>query len=186
LPHDQFRAHLRGVGLEHLVCAVRVLVTGGAGYIGSHTAKALAKAGCEPIVYDNLSEGHRWAVKWSPLVETQLSDRDRLRQTIRNFRIQGAIHFAAHAYVGESMRDPRRYFRNNVSNTLILLDALLDAGVKLFMFSSSCAVYGAAAGKAISERRSKRPVNPYGEPQLFVERVLDWYSAAYGLHSACL
>jgi UDP-glucose-4-epimerase GalE len=165
---------------------MRVLVTGGAGYIGSHTAKALAMAGCEPIVYDNLSEGHRWAVKWGPLVEAQLSDRDRLRHTIRNFRIQGAIHFAAHAYVGESMREPRRYFRNNVSNTLILLDALLDAGVKLFVFSSSCAIYGTPAVTPISEGHPMQPVNPYGESKLFVERVLDWYGAAYGLRSASL
>jgi UDP-glucose-4-epimerase GalE len=165
---------------------VRVLVTGGAGYIGSHTAKALAKAGYEPIVFDNLSEGHEWAVKWGPLIEADLSDRHRLEEVIRQYDVKAIIHFAAHAYVGESMREPRRYFQNNVSNTLILLDVALQTNVQAFVFSSSCAIYGVPQHLPISEAHPKQPVNPYGESKLFIERALDWYGAAYGFQSASL
>jgi UDP-glucose-4-epimerase GalE len=162
------------------------LVTGGAGYIGSHTTKALAQAGFEPVVYDNLSEGHRWAVQWGPLVEANLSDRTRLLETLRQHSIEAVIHFAAHAYVGESMREPRKYFRNNVTDALVLLDTLLDAGIQTVVFSSSCAVYGLPDALPIAESNPKRPVSPYGESKLFVERALNWYGAAYGLRSACL
>jgi UDP-arabinose 4-epimerase len=165
---------------------VRVLVTGGAGYIGSHTAKALARAGIEPVVYDNLSAGHRWAVKWGPLVEGDLSDRHALEETIRRYEITACIHFAAHAYVGESVREPRRYFQNNVTNTLTLLEALLDAGVSRFVFSSSCAVYGVPREVAIRETHPKEPVNPYGESKLFIERVLEWYGRAYDFRWSAL
>lgn len=165
---------------------MRVLVTGGAGYIGSHTAKALARAGYEPVVYDNLSEGHKWAVKWGALVEGELSDRQRLDQVLRQHSIRAVMHFAAHAYVAESMREPRRYFQNNVSNTLVLLDAMLDASIKTIVFSSSCAVYGVPDVIPIPESHPKRPLNPYGESKLFIERVLDWYGASYGLRSATL
>lgn len=165
---------------------MRVLVTGGAGYIGSHTAKALAHAGFEPVVYDNLSEGHRSVVKWGPLVEAELSDRKRLDQTVREYSINAVVHFAARAYVGESMRDPRRYFENNVSGTLALLETLLDNGIKAIVFSSSCAVYGVPEVTPIPESHSKKPINPYGESKLFIERVLGWYANAYGLRSACL
>jgi len=165
---------------------MRVLITGGAGYIGSHTAKALARAGIEPVVYDNLSEGHHWAVKWGPLVEADLSDRHSLKQAIQQHDITAAIHFAAHAYVGESVHEPRRYFQNNVTNTLTLLDALLDAGVDHIVFSSSCAIYGVPDAIPISEDHSKQPVNPYGESKLFIERVLGWYGQAYDLRWAAL
>lgn len=158
-----------------------VLVTGGAGYIGSHTAKALAIAGMQPVVYDNLSEGHRESVKWGPLVEADLCDRAALERTIRDYRITSAIHFAAHAYVGESVIQPRKYFQNNTTNALALLDVLLDAGVDRFVFSSTCAVYGVPHSIPISEDHPKVPVNPYGESKLFVERVLEWYRQAYGL-----
>jgi UDP-arabinose 4-epimerase len=162
------------------------LVTGGAGYIGSHTAKALAQAGFEPVVYDNLSEGHRWAVQWGPLVEANLSDRSRLLETLQQHSIEAVIHFAAHAYVGESMREPRKYFQNNVTDALVLLDTLLDTGIRTFVFSSSCAVYGLPDALPIAESIPKQPLNPYGESKLFLERALSWYGAAYGLHSACL
>src|SRR6202048_765098 len=166
---------------------MRVLITGGAGYIGSHTAKALARVGIEPVIYDNLSTGHRWAVKWGPLVEADLCDYQALKETIEQYDITAAIHFAAHAYVGESVREPRKYFQNNVTNTLNLLDALLDAGVDRVVFSSSCAVYGIPhSTKPISEDNPKLPVNPYGESKLFIERVLDWYGRAYGLRWAAL
>lgn len=165
---------------------MRVLVTGGAGYIGSHTAKALALAGYEPVVFDNLSEGHRWAVQWGPLVEANLSDRNRLLETLQQYSIEAVIHFAAHAYVGESMHEPRRYFQNNVTDALVLLDALLDAGVGTIVFSSSCAVYGVPEAIPIVESNPKNPLSPYGESKLFLERALSWYDAAYGLRSACL
>jgi len=165
---------------------LRVLVTGGAGYIGSHTAKALAEAGLEPVVLDNLSEGHRWAVQWGPLVEGNLSDRPLLRETLRQHSIEAVIHFAAHAYVGESMREPRRYFQNNVTDALVLLDTVLDAGIRTVVFSSSCAVYGKPQSVPIAEANPKLPLNPYGESKLFFERALGWYGVAYGLRSACL
>src|SRR5436305_15296418 len=116
---------------------LNILVTGGAGYIGSHTCKALAAAGYAPVVFDNLSTGHRWAVKWGPLVIGDIADRLLVSNTIKRFNIRSAVHFAAHAYVGESMELPRKYFGNNVSNTLALLDALLDAGVENGVSSSS-------------------------------------------------
>lgn len=163
-----------------------VLVTGGAGYIGSHTAKALANAGMQPVVYDNLCAGHRESVRWGPLVEADLCDRAVLERTIHDYRITSAIHFAAHAYVGESMIEPRQYFQNNTTNTLTLLDVLLDAGVDRFVFSSTCAVYGLPQSIPISEDHPKVPVNPYGESKLFVERVLEWYRQAYDLKWAAL
>jgi len=162
------------------------LVTGGAGYIGSHTAKRLAQAAIEPIVYDDLSSGHDWAVQWGPLVRADLGDQETLRATIAKYEISAAIHFAAHAYVGESMLEPRRYFHNNVTNTLTLLDALLNAGVGCIVFSSSCAVYGVPQSIPISEEDAKKPVNPYGESKLFIERALGWYGRAYGLRWAAL
>ncbi len=165
---------------------MRVLVTGGAGYVGSHTAKALARAGYEPVVYDNLSVGKRCHVKWGPLIQADLGDRRQLNQAISKYDIKAVIHFAAHAYVGESMQEPRRYFHNNVANTLVLLDALLGAGVDTFVFSSSCAVYGIPQVVPIPESHPTFPVNPYGETKLFTERVLGWYGAAYGLRTACL
>ena len=163
-----------------------VLVTGGAGYIGSHTVKALAAAGMQPVVYDNLCEGHRESVKWGPLIQADLCNRAALERTIHDHRITSAIHFAAHAYVGKSMIEPRKYFQNNTINALTLLDVLLDAGVDHFVFSSTCAVYGVPHSIPISEDHPKVPVNPYGESKLFVERVLEWYRQAYGLKWAAL
>jgi UDP-glucose-4-epimerase GalE len=165
---------------------VGILISGGAGYIGSHTAKSLSRAGFEPIVYDNLSTGNRWAVKWGPLIEADLCNHQSLSQTLKQYNVTAAIHFAAHAYVGESVREPRRYFENNVMNTLHFVHALLDAGVHHFVFSSSCAVYGVPQSSPISESHSKLPVNPYGDSKLFIERVLDWYGRAYQLRWAAL
>jgi len=159
---------------------MRILVTGGAGYIGSHTAKALAQAGYEPVVFDNLSEGHRWAVKWGPLVEGDLSDGALLRHVVATYGIKAVIHFAAHAYVAESMHRPREYFRNNVTNTLGLLDALVEAGVCRIVFSSSCATYGIPRSVPITESHSQIPISPYGESKRAVERFLYWYGQAYG------
>jgi UDP-arabinose 4-epimerase len=165
---------------------VSILITGGAGYIGSQTAKSLSRAGFEPVAYDNLSTGNRWAVQWGPLVEADLSDQRALKEALKKYNVTSAIHFAAHASVGESVREPRRYFENNVVNTLHFLHALLDAGVNHVVFSSSCAVYGVPEHVPIAESHSKLPVNPYGDSKLFIERVLEWYGRAYGLRWAAL
>lgn len=160
---------------------MRVLVTGGAGYIGSHTAQELVRSGHLPVVLDNLSEGHRWAVRWGAFVQGDLVDRACVRDTLRDHEIDAVIHFAASAYVGESVENPRKYFQNNVTNTLTLLDEMLQAGVQSIVFSSTCATYGEPERLPIDERHPQRPVNPYGESKLFVERVLQWYGQAYGL-----
>lgn len=158
-----------------------VLVTGGAGYIGSHACKALAEAGYKPIAYDNLMFGHRWAAQWGPLVVGDLSDTALIRRTIREYDIQSCIHFAAFTYVGESVTDPRKYFRNNVVNTLGLLDSLVESGVGRIVFSSTCATYGDPQYMPLDEKHPQLPVNPYGESKLMVERMLNWYGRAYGL-----
>jgi UDP-arabinose 4-epimerase len=159
-----------------------ILITGGAGYIGSQTAKAAAAAGWKPVVLDNLSCGHRWAAKWGPLEKGDLDDPGFIKQVIDRHAIKAVVHFAAHAYVGESMQNPRRYFRNNVVGTLNLLDAMLDTGVKTIVFSSSCTVYGERISDGpISEATTTEPVNPYGESKLMVEKILRWYEQAYGL-----
>jgi UDP-arabinose 4-epimerase len=160
---------------------MQILITGGAGYIGSHTAKRLAQTGYEPIVLDNLRHGHRWAVRWGPFIEMDLSNREGLAQVFQQYRIAAVIHFAAFAYVGESMREPAEYFRNNVVNTLNLLDAMREGGVGRIVFSSTCATYGEPLQIPIPEDHSQRPVNPYGESKLMVERLLAWYGQAYGL-----
>jgi UDP-glucose-4-epimerase GalE len=165
---------------------MNVLVTGGAGYIGSHTAKALALAGHAPVVFDNLSFGHRWAVRWGPLVEGDLSDKNLVKRILEQYEIDAVIHFAASAYVGESMQNPRKYFRNNVVNTLNLLDAMMDSKVKTIVFSSTCATYGDPVELPINELHPQHPVNPYGDSKLFVERMLKWYGEAYGLKWAAM
>jgi UDP-arabinose 4-epimerase len=158
-----------------------VLVTGGAGYIGSHTCKALAAAGYRPVAFDSLVRGHRWAVQWGPLIEADLQDRSAIERALREHEIQAAIHFAAFAYVGESMLQPVEYFRNNVANSLTLLDAMNRVGVSRIVFSSTCATYGVPESTPIDESHPQRPVNPYGESKLFVERALQWHGVAHGL-----
>jgi UDP-arabinose 4-epimerase len=165
---------------------MRVLVTGGAGYIGSHTAKALALAGHNPVVLDNFSGGHRWAVKWGPCVEGDLADRESLKAAVKEHRVDAVMHFAASIRVAESARNPRQYFWNNVVNTLNLLDAMTDAGVRDIVFSSSAAVYGDPEKVPIPEEHPTRPVSPYGETKLIMERALFWYGAAYGLRWTAL
>jgi UDP-arabinose 4-epimerase len=161
--------------------ALKILVTGGAGYIGSHTCKALAAAGYLPVVLDNLSTGHRWAVKWGPLVVADIADRSRVRSIVKEFGIEAVIHFAAHAYVGESVRQPQKYFGNNVTKTLALLDTLLEVGISKVVLSSSCATYGLPQKLPISEGQLQEPINPYGASKLFVEKILYWYEVAYGI-----
>ena len=164
----------------------RVLVTGGAGYIGSHTCQELAKAGIEPIVYDTLLHGHRHNVQWGPLVVGDILDQERLAATLQRHRPQACIHFAALAYVGDSVRQPAEYYRVNVSGSMALLSELLKADIRTFVFSSTCATYGTPAALPITEDTVQAPINPYGATKLMVERMLADYHAAYGLRYACL
>lgn len=163
-----------------------ILVTGGAGYIGSHTCKELARRGFNPIVFDNMSRGTRSAVKWGPLIVGDLLKRHQLQQAFDAFDIHGVVHFAALAYVGESVAEPARYFRNNVAGTLNLLDAMSEAGVTNLVFSSTCAVYGIPPSVPISEDTATKPVNPYGESKLQTEKMLPWFAKTYGLKWAAL
>jgi UDP-glucose-4-epimerase GalE len=163
-----------------------VLIAGGAGYIGSHTAKAMAAAGHTPVVLDNLSFGHTYAVQWGPLEVGDLSDPAFVRTVLEKHRIEAVVHFAANTFVGESVSEPRKYFRNNTVNTLNLLDAMLDCGIKRIVFSSTCATYGDPLRMPLDEEHPQHPVNPYGESKYFVERILHWYANAYGLRYAAL
>ncbi|TAM78736.1 MAG: UDP-glucose 4-epimerase GalE [Acidobacteria bacterium] len=165
---------------------MRVLVTGGAGYIGSQTAKALAKSGHEVVVLDNLATGHRETVKWGPFVEGDLGDKDLLTKIFKERRIEAVLHFAASLLVGESVKNPQKYFWNNVVNTLHLLDVMKAFRVKRIVFSSSAAVYGNPEKLPIPEDHSKAPVNPYGESKLCMERAIHWYGIAYGLRGVAL
>ena len=163
---------------------MRVLVTGGAGYIGSHAVRALARHGHEPVIYDNLSTGDKRLAKGFPLIVADIGDADKLRDALRG--ADAIMHFAALAYVGESVQFPRKYFENNVRKALTLLDTALDSGVRTFIFSSTCATYGVPEKQPISERTPQLPVNPYGATKLFFERALRSYDAAYGLKSVSL
>ena len=160
---------------------MRVLITGGAGYIGSHTAKAFARAGMQPVVLDNLQRGCARAVQWGPLVKADMADRSALERVFQTYSIEAVIHFAAFAYVGESMKVPGLYFQNNFVNTLNLLDVMREYRVGKIVFSSSCATYGYPLRIPISEDHTQRPVNPYGESKLMVERLLQWYGNIHGL-----
>ena len=163
-----------------------VLVTGGAGYVGAHACKALSKAGYTPIAYDNLSTGHESFVRWGPLVRGDIRDDASLREAIRRHDVTAVLHFAACAYVGESVTDPRKYYDNNVAGTLSLLSAMLDAGIFTVVFSSSCAIYGEPERVPIDESCAKQPVNPYGTTKLMIERVLMDYARAYALQFVAL
>ena len=164
----------------------KILITGGAGYVGSHTAKLLHASGYDPVVVDDLSVGNQQAARYGRLERANIGDKGALRRILQEHRPSAVIHFAASAYVGESMQTPRKYFRNNVINTLNLLEAMLDGGVRDIVFSSSCATYGLPQALPISEEHEQRPVNPYGESKLFVERTLRWYGEAYGLRWVAL
>jgi UDP-arabinose 4-epimerase len=165
---------------------VSILIVGGAGYIGSQTAKRVAQAGLEPVVFDNLVHGHKWAVKWGPFVEGDLADGALIKDVLEQYAVTAVVHFAAYAYVGESVVHPRKYFRNNVAGTLNLLDAMLDTGVRDIVFSSTCATYGVPRNVPIGEDHPQAPVNPYGETKLAIERALHWYQRAYPIRFAAL
>lgn len=163
-----------------------VLVTGGAGYIGSHTCKALAASGITPVCYDNLSTGNRWAVRWGPFESGDISDLVRLKEVITSHEPEAVIHFAASAYVGESVSNPSKYYRNNVVGTLCLLEALRHTGINRLVFSSTCAIYGAPQQVPISETEPQCPVNPYGRSKMMIEQILADYADAYGLNAVAL
>jgi UDP-glucose-4-epimerase GalE len=161
-----------------------ILVSGGAGYIGSHAARALRLSGYEVVLYDNLSSGFRRLAQGFELVEGDIADEATLRPVLA--RVDAVMHFAAHAYVGESVENPRKYFRNNVVTALSLLNCAVDAGIRRFVFSSTCAVYGIPEQIPITEETPREPVNPYGASKLFFENALEAYSRAYGLRSVSL
>lgn len=156
------------------------MLIGGAGYIGSHTAKYLAGKGIRPVVFDDLSRGHRDAVKWGPFENGDIHDRSALLDAFTRHRPDAVMHFAALAYVGESVEDPARYYRNNVSGSLVLLEAMRESGVRHLVFSSSCATYGVPAKLPITEDSEQSPINPYGRTKLMVEKMLGDFDTAYG------
>lgn len=165
---------------------MKVLVTGGAGYIGSHTCKLLKGSGHEPVVFDNLSTGNRALVRFGPMHHGDINDAHALRKVFAAERPEAVIHFAASAYVGESMRVPLTYYRNNITGTLNLLDTMADAGVMKLVFSSSCATYGEPSVMPIREDAAQVPINPYGESKLFGETMMKAMAATGALDCIAL
>jgi UDP-glucose-4-epimerase GalE len=168
-----------------------VLVTGGAGYIGSHVVKVLVQAGHRVVIYDNLSAGHRAAAeraggKGTPLVVGDVAETERLTHTLTDYAVDAVMHFAAWLSVPDSVRNPSGYYRNNVGGTLSVLDAMVAAGVKHLVFSSTCAVFGTPERTPITEDLPKHPINAYGETKLAIEGALPHYERAYGLRSVAL
>lgn len=163
-----------------------ILVVGGAGYIGSHTNKLLNQKGYETLIYDNLIYGHKEAVKWGDFILGDLNDIEQLRLVFSKYKIEAVIHFAAFAYVGESVEDPQKYYINNVSNTLNILKVMQEFECKYFIFSSTCATYGNPEYSPIDEKHPQNPINPYGQSKLMVEKILQDYSNAYDIHYVSL
>jgi len=163
-----------------------ILVTGGAGYIGSHTAKILKNAGYGVVVYDNFSCGHLQAVSGYPVIQGDTADRRLLEEVFKEQKIKAVMHFAAYSLVGESMEKPRLYYNNNIIGGLKLLEAVLDAAIKYFIFSSSAAVYGEPESVPITEDHFLNPTNPYGETKAVIEKTLKYYGLVYGLKSISL
>src|SRR5213593_843215 len=177
LSSARIQANLRNGG------GLRVLVTGGAGYIGSHTAHALKRRGHEVVVYDNLSTGHAALAQGFDLIEGDICDTAKLAPILR--WVDAVMHFAAYAYVGESVVNPRKYFQNNVTGGLSVLNAVVDSNVRKFIFSSTCAVYGVPVKVPITEENPRLPVNPYGVSKLMLEQALEAYEHAYGFRFVC-
>lgn len=163
-----------------------ILIVGGAGYIGSQTNKLLSRRGYKTVVFDNLSTGHRSLARWGEFFKGDLANPIDLARCFGKYHFSAVMHFAAYTYVGESVSDPGKYYRNNVSNTLNLLDAMRAAGVKKLIFSSSCAVYGLPATLPMRENFPFSPVNPYGRTKLMMEQIMADYAAAYGLKYTAL
>ena len=156
-----------------------ILVVGGAGYIGSHINKLLNLKGYETIILDNLIYGHKESVKWGKLIVADVQNIDTLNNIFKNYKIDAVMHFAAYAYVGESVENPEKYYFNNVANTLNLLKVMRENNVNKFIFSSTCATYGNPTEIPIPEIHSQNPINPYGQTKLIVEKILSDYSNAY-------
>lgn len=165
---------------------MKILVTGGAGFIGSHVCKALAAKGIEPVVYDNLARGNRWAVKWGPLEEGDIADVACLHAVLERHRPMAVMHFAAFAYVGESVRAPLLYYRNNIGGSTALLQALIGYGPLPLVFSSTCSTYGIPQTIPIPEDHPQNPINPYGYSKMVVERMLADLDLAHGMRSVSL
>lgn len=165
---------------------ISVLVAGGAGYIGSQTCKVLAQNGFLPVTIDNLSTGHGEAVKWGPLIEADIRDRDAVLKAIADYDIKAAIHFAAFSLVGESTKDPAKYYDNNVSAATAFASHLIEGGVKALVFSSTAAAYGVPQTRLIAEDHPKKPINPYGDSKLAFEQALHWLSQAHDLRYVVL
>lgn len=164
-----------------------ILVIGGAGYIGSHVVKRLKAQGYSPVVLDNLSQGFKQAVdKKIPFVKGDLADKTLLKKVFKKYKIEAVMHFAAFIEVGESVKNPAKYYQNNLAKVLNLLDSMLENNVKYFIFSSTAATFGNPLTKTISETHPQNPINPYGQTKLFVEKVLKDYDKAYRLKSAVL
>ena len=162
-----------------------VLVTGGAGYIGSHVCKALAEAGLTPVCYDTLEKGHRWAVRWGPLEQGDIGDAERLDEAFGRHKPRAIVHLAGYIEVGESVREPERYLHNNATKTAPLIDAAMRHGVEAFVFSSTCAVYGVPQSELLSESHAIAPLSPYAESKARVETALT-QAASGGLRAASL
>ncbi len=166
--------------------AENILITGGAGYVGSHTCQALSALGYLPISLDNLIHGHVWAVQWGPFIKGDVTDPSVLDQIFSDYQPKAVIHFAAYAYVGESIEHPAQYYRNNVAGSITLLEAMRRHGCKNIVFSSSCATYGIPSQIPISENHPQHPINPYGRSKLMVEQIIQDYGSAYGIRYAIL
>jgi UDP-glucose 4-epimerase len=160
---------------------MNILVTGGAGYIGSHCCKELSKKGFQPVAIDNLVYGHENFVKWGDFFQGDVGDAARLKKCLAQYKIDAVMHFAAYAYVGESVEDPLKYYENNLRNTIQLLHAVLDNNIKYVVFSSTCATYGHPQKTPIDEDHPLNPINPYGKTKRMVEEILQDYQNAYGL-----
>lgn len=163
-----------------------VLVTGGAGYIGSHACKMLAKWGYLPICFDNLSVGHKAAVKWGPFIHADLRDREKLQNVFRKYKPFAVMHFAADALVSESVQNPGKYYENNVFSSLCLLEEMVKAKVQKIIFSSSCATYGIPESAPIFESHPQSPINPYGKSKWMIEQILEDYEKRYHISYAIL
>lgn len=161
---------------------MRVLVTGGAGFIGSHTCKALARNGDEVVVYDNLETGHLEFVKWGPLIHGDIADTQKLRKVLQKYKPDAVIHFAGFIQVGESVGDPGKYYRNNVSSALNLFEAMRDEDIHNIVVSGSAAVYGATVAESLNEDMPVKPINPYGKSKLIMEEMLEDFHTAHGLN----
>ncbi|WP_462326295.1 UDP-glucose 4-epimerase GalE [Desulfobaculum sp.] len=166
--------------------STNILVTGGAGYIGSHTCKQLKAAGYTPVTFDNMVYGHEWAVKWGPLVKGDIQDRAALDAAFAKYAPAAVIHFAAYTYVGESVEDPGKYYRNNVYGTVNLLEAMRDHNCGNIIFSSTCATYGVPETMPMTEQLPQRPINPYGWTKLMIEQVLRDFEHAHGIRHMAL